>query len=108
MSWLRKRVSQLRRFVQRIDIRLIYYFSAIFVSNFFYFLIWWDISNFWQQLWLACILICNVFVQINQDLSRVKRFNAQEALEYGLIDRIVRPPRIKADAPRKDAGTGLG
>ncbi|GMN32522.1 hypothetical protein TIFTF001_003721 [Ficus carica] len=46
--------------------------------------------------------------KINQDLSRVKRFNAQEALEYGLIDRIVRPPRIKADAPRKDAGTGLG
>ncbi|EXC17843.1 ATP-dependent Clp protease proteolytic subunit-related protein 2 [Morus notabilis] len=46
--------------------------------------------------------------KINKDLSRVKRFNAQEALEYGLIDRIVRPPRIKADAPRKDAGTGLG
>lgn len=38
----------------------------------------------------------------------MKRFNAQEALDYGLIDRIVRPPRIKADAPRKDAGTGLG
>ncbi|GJW24480.1 DNA-directed RNA polymerase IV subunit 1 isoform X1 [Tanacetum coccineum] len=32
----------------------------------------------------------------------------QEALDYGLIDRIVRPPRIKADAPRKEAGTGLG
>ncbi|XP_059443345.1 ATP-dependent Clp protease proteolytic subunit-related protein 2, chloroplastic [Corylus avellana] len=46
--------------------------------------------------------------KINSDLSRMKRFNAQEALEYGLIDRIVRPPRIKADAPRKDAGTGLG
>ncbi|KAI4372715.1 hypothetical protein MLD38_010914 [Melastoma candidum] len=42
------------------------------------------------------------------DLSRVKRFNAQEALEYGLIDKIVRPPRIKADAPRKDNGAGLG
>ena len=38
----------------------------------------------------------------------MKRFNAQEALEYGLIDRVVRPPRIKADAPRKDAGAGLG
>lgn len=49
-----------------------------------------------------------MYVQINKDLSRLKRFNAQEALEYGLIDRIVRPPRIKADAPRKDAGTGLG
>lgn len=47
-------------------------------------------------------------VQINKDLSRVKRFNAQEALEYGLIDRVVRPPRIKADAPRKDSTAGLG
>ncbi|KAA3469033.1 ATP-dependent Clp protease proteolytic subunit-related 2, chloroplastic-like protein [Gossypium australe] len=46
--------------------------------------------------------------KINKDLSRMKRFNAQEALEYGLIDRIVRPPRIKADTPRKDAGAGLG
>ncbi|KAL7167343.1 hypothetical protein ACSBR2_037915 [Camellia fascicularis] len=46
--------------------------------------------------------------KINKDLSRMKRFNAQEALEYGIIDRVVRPPRIKADAPRKDAGTGLG
>lgn len=46
--------------------------------------------------------------KINQDLSRMKRFNAQEALEYGLIDRIIRPPRIKADAPAKEAGTGLG
>lgn len=53
-------------------------------------------------------LILNVHMQINKDLSRMKRFNAQEALEYGLIDRVVRPPRIKADAPRKDAGTGLG
>ncbi|KAL5541038.1 hypothetical protein UlMin_002405 [Ulmus minor] len=46
--------------------------------------------------------------KINKDLSRMKRFNAQEALEYGLIDRVVRPPRIKADAPRKDGVTGLG
>ncbi|KAB2070878.1 hypothetical protein ES319_A08G185200v1 [Gossypium barbadense] len=46
--------------------------------------------------------------KINKDLSRMKRFNAQQALEYGLIDRIVRPPRIKADAPRKDVGAGLG
>lgn len=38
----------------------------------------------------------------------MKRFNAQEALEYGLIDRIVRPSRIKADAPRKDSTAGLG
>lgn len=47
-------------------------------------------------------------MQITKDLSRMKRFSAQEAIDYGLIDRIVRPPRIKADAPRKDAGTGLG
>lgn len=46
--------------------------------------------------------------QIYNDLSRMKRFNAQEALEYGLIDRIVRPPRIKADAVSRNAGTGLG
>ncbi|KAK6947659.1 Clp protease proteolytic subunit /Translocation-enhancing protein TepA [Dillenia turbinata] len=46
--------------------------------------------------------------KVHKDLSRMKRFNAQEALEYGLIDRIVRPPRIKADAPRQDAGAGLG
>ncbi|XP_021735999.1 ATP-dependent Clp protease proteolytic subunit-related protein 2, chloroplastic-like isoform X1 [Chenopodium quinoa] len=46
--------------------------------------------------------------KVHQDLSRVKRFNAQEALEYGLIDRIVRPPRIKADSPRKDSTAGLG
>ncbi|RYR29551.1 hypothetical protein Ahy_B01g053968 [Arachis hypogaea] len=30
--------------------------------------------------------------QITQDLGRMKRFNTQEALDYGLIDRIVRPP----------------
>ncbi|RZC70137.1 hypothetical protein C5167_033294 [Papaver somniferum] len=46
--------------------------------------------------------------KIHKDLSRMKRFNSQEALEYGLIDRIIRPPRVKADAPRKEAGTGLG
>lgn len=57
---------------------------------------------------IVCILIPVSSLQITQDLSRMKRFNAQEALDYGLIDRIVRPPRIKADAPRKDSGTGLG
>lgn len=46
--------------------------------------------------------------KIHKDLSRAKRFNAQGALEYGLIDRIVRPSRIKADAPRKDSTAGLG
>ncbi|XP_057976984.1 ATP-dependent Clp protease proteolytic subunit-related protein 2, chloroplastic isoform X2 [Malania oleifera] len=46
--------------------------------------------------------------KIKKDLGRMKRFSAQEALEYGLIDRVVRPPRIKADAPRKEAAGGLG
>ncbi|XP_078445840.1 CLP protease proteolytic subunit 2 [Wolffia australiana] len=47
--------------------------------------------------------------KINKDLSRMKRFTAQEALEYGLIDRVLRPARIKADAPRKEQSTtGLG
>ncbi|KAG2308711.1 hypothetical protein Bca52824_028459 [Brassica carinata] len=37
---------------------------------------------------------------IFKDLSRLKRFNSEEAIEYGLI--IVRPPRIKDDAPFQD------
>ncbi|KAK4801922.1 hypothetical protein SAY86_000125 [Trapa natans] len=39
--------------------------------------------------------------RIYKDLSHMKRFNAQEALKYGLIDGMVRPLRIKADAPQK-------
>lgn len=63
------------------------------------------IMNIWS---MSLKIYTNRCVQINKDLSRMKRFNAQEALEYGLIDRIARPPRIKADAPPKEAGTGLG
>uniref|UniRef100_A0A0D2ZYJ0 Uncharacterized protein n=1 Tax=Brassica oleracea var. oleracea TaxID=109376 RepID=A0A0D2ZYJ0_BRAOL len=37
---------------------------------------------------------------IVKDLSRLKRFNSEEAIEYRLI--IVRPPRIKDDAPLQD------
>ncbi|CAN6806924.1 unnamed protein product [Brassica oleracea] len=37
---------------------------------------------------------------IFKDLSRLKRFNSEEAIEYRLI--IVRPPRIKDDAPLQD------
>ncbi|CAK7355754.1 unnamed protein product [Dovyalis caffra] len=48
------------------------------------------------------------FEKINKDLSRMKRFEAQDALEYGLIDRIIRPPRIDADVGPSDASTGLG
>ncbi|ONK68483.1 uncharacterized protein A4U43_C05F12200 [Asparagus officinalis] len=48
-------------------------------------------------------------LKIHKNLSRMKRFNAQEALEYRPIDRILRPARVKADAPRKEvAGIGLG
>ncbi|KAG6542678.1 hypothetical protein Mapa_015913 [Marchantia paleacea] len=47
--------------------------------------------------------------KVMKDLSRIKRFSSQEALEYGLIDRIVRPRRIKADANSKQrSGVGLG
>ncbi|XP_074565238.1 ATP-dependent Clp protease proteolytic subunit-related protein 2, chloroplastic isoform X2 [Curcuma longa] len=47
--------------------------------------------------------------RISKDLVFVARFTAQEALEYGLIDRIIRPSRIKPDAPRKEApGIGRG
>ncbi|KAF3790239.1 ATP-dependent Clp protease proteolytic subunit-related protein 2 [Nymphaea thermarum] len=45
--------------------------------------------------------------KVHKDLSRMKRFNAQEALEYGLIDRIIRPSRAKADPPRRGPAGGL-
>lgn len=35
--------------------------------------------------------------QIQKDLARSRTFSAQEALEYGLIDRIIRPPRLTPD-----------
>ncbi|CAN6856199.1 unnamed protein product [Brassica oleracea] len=44
--------------------------------------------------------------RIIKDLSRLKRFNSEEAIEYGLI--IVIPPRIKDDAPLQDETSGLG
>ncbi|XP_004245699.1 ATP-dependent Clp protease proteolytic subunit-related protein 2, chloroplastic [Solanum lycopersicum] len=46
--------------------------------------------------------------KVHKDLSRVKRFTAKEALEYGLIDRIVRPNRLDGDAPPRDITAGLG
>ncbi|KAJ9147791.1 hypothetical protein P3X46_029912 [Hevea brasiliensis] len=46
--------------------------------------------------------------KINKDLSRMKRFNAQKALEYGLIDRIIRPPPVDVDARPRDPSAGLG
>ncbi|XP_051133542.1 ATP-dependent Clp protease proteolytic subunit-related protein 2, chloroplastic [Andrographis paniculata] len=47
--------------------------------------------------------------KVYSDLSRMKRFNSQEALEYGLIDRIARPPRVQTDdGPKKESTSGLG
>jgi ATP-dependent protease ClpP protease subunit len=34
--------------------------------------------------------------QIQQDFNRNKYFNPQEALEYGLVDRVIKPPRTQA------------
>ncbi|XP_024545015.1 ATP-dependent Clp protease proteolytic subunit-related protein 2, chloroplastic isoform X2 [Selaginella moellendorffii] len=47
--------------------------------------------------------------KIHKDFSRIKRFSAQEALDYGLIDKIIRPPTVKPDASSKgEAGRGIG
>ncbi|KAI9076628.1 hypothetical protein K1719_041393 [Acacia pycnantha] len=40
---------------------------------------------------------------IRKDLKRKKAFSAQQAIEYGLIDRIIKPARHKDPAPRDDA-----
>jgi len=37
-----------------------------------------------------------VHVQIQHDFNRNKYFNPQEALEYGLVDRVIKPPRTQA------------
>lgn len=50
------------------------------------------------------LILLDIF-QISQDLRRLKRFNAEEALEYGLIDRIIRPPVVKSDKPRTEAAS---
>ncbi|KAG0590924.1 hypothetical protein KC19_1G136100 [Ceratodon purpureus] len=47
--------------------------------------------------------------KVVKDLNRIKRFSAKEALDYGIIDRVVRPKRIKPDARRQESvGVGLG
>jgi len=47
--------------------------------------------------------------KVMKDLSRIKRFSAKEALDYGIIDKVVRPKRIKPDARRQESvGVGLG
>lgn len=47
--------------------------------------------------------------KVMKDLNRIKRFSAKEALDYGIIDKVVRPKRIKPDARRQEsAGVGLG
>ncbi|KAL6548555.1 hypothetical protein OROGR_008976 [Orobanche gracilis] len=47
--------------------------------------------------------------KIHKDLSRLKFFTkSEEALEYGIIDRVIRSARDRADAPRKDSTAGRG
>lgn len=47
--------------------------------------------------------------KITKDLSRVMYFDAQQALEYGIIDRILRPPPVTPDASSKrEVGVGFG
>jgi len=54
-------------------------------------------------------LLTFVLLQVMKDLSRIKRFSAKEALDYGIIDKVVRPKRIKPDARRQESiGVGLG
>uniref|UniRef100_A0A0D3B3J5 Uncharacterized protein n=1 Tax=Brassica oleracea var. oleracea TaxID=109376 RepID=A0A0D3B3J5_BRAOL len=52
------------------------------------------------SLWTIKKFFLSYSNMIFKDLSRLKRFNSEEAIEYRLI--IVRPPRIKDDAPLQD------
>lgn len=54
------------------------------------------------------LLDLNHGAQIHEDFRRTMHFSAQSAIEYGLIDRIVRPQRIKPQPPRQDSTEGLG
>ena len=38
---------------------------------------------------------CPWCAQIQHDFNRNKYFDTQEALEYGVIDRIIKPPRTR-------------
>ena len=42
-----------------------------------------------------------VALQIQFDFNRNKYFSAEAALEYGVIDRIIKPPRQRIVAPAK-------
>lgn len=64
-------------------------------------------------LFLYCVKILSYYIfnhaaQIHEDFRRTMHFSAQSAIEYGLIDRIVRPQRIKPQPPRQDSTEGLG
>lgn len=52
------------------------------------------------------LLYLNHAAQIHEDFRRTMHFSAQSAIEYGLIDRIVRPQRIKPQPPRQSEGLG--
>ena len=48
-------------------------------------------------------------MQIFDDLNNEKRFSAQEAVEYGIIDQITMPPKRAANlARKKKPAPGLG
>jgi hypothetical protein len=66
---------------------------------------WYSVPH--PERWLADGVL--FWLQVTKDLNRIKRFSSQEALDYGLIDRIIRPRRIKPDARKQEtAGVGLG
>ncbi|GJN01015.1 hypothetical protein PR202_ga18247 [Eleusine coracana subsp. coracana] len=75
-----------------------------------------DIENEANELNSIPVISNFLCLQIHEDLSRVKRFDAEGAeggaLEYGIIDRIIRPSRIKKEGStgeRKDRrNLGLG
>jgi ATP-dependent Clp protease protease subunit len=62
----------------------------------------WNFDIDWLEEFISIL-------QVMKDLNRIKRFSAKEALDYGIIDKIVRPKRIKPDARRQESiGVGLG
>lgn len=40
------------------------------------------------------------FTQVEKDTSRVKYFGPEEAIEYGLIDKVLYPEQLRTSAPR--------
>ena len=60
-------------------------------------------------------MLCNAtgkpMAEVQRDFNRNKYFNAEEALAYGVIDRILPPPRTLAQElarAQEDAAKGRG